>query len=58
MEKVIEQLVEDYGLETLLLQNDIEQAHVLELLIEKGLIDLDDYIFLDVDNTAGDFDYA
>lgn len=58
MEKVIEQLVEDYGLETLLLQNDIEQAYVLELLIEKGLIDLDDYIFLDVDNTSGDFDYA
>ena len=56
MEKLIEQLVEDYSLETLLLQNDIEQAYVVELLIEKGLIDLDDYIF--VDDPKGDFDYA
>lgn len=48
MEKLLEQLVEDYGLETILLQNDIEQAYVLDLLIEKGLIDLEDYIFTDI----------
>lgn len=35
-------LVEDYGLETLLEMNDIEPQTVLELLINQGMIDLED----------------
>lgn len=48
---IVEHLIKDYGLEQLLLQNDIEEETVLELLIEKGLIDLDDYLFQDMGDT-------
>lgn len=37
----IEHLCEDYGLEELLLLNDIEPTTVLELLISEGLIDFE-----------------
>jgi hypothetical protein len=47
---LLEHLLEDYGLETLLEQNDIEQRTVLEILIDKGLIDLEDYTFDDVED--------
>lgn len=45
---LLEHLIEDYGLETILEQNDIEHRTVLEILINKGLIDLEDYTFEDV----------
>lgn len=38
-------LEETYGLDTILLQNDIEPWVVIELLYSSGLIDVDDYLF-------------
>lgn len=46
---LLDHLIEDYGLETVLEQNDIEQRTVLELLIDKGMIDLDLYLYTDMD---------
>lgn len=42
-EEALEHLVEDYGLEQLLIDNDIEPQVVVELLIREGLIDLEDF---------------
>jgi len=42
-EEAIEHLVEDYGLEQLLIDNDIEPQVVVELLIREGLIDLEEF---------------
>ena len=41
-EEAIEHLVEDYGLEQLLIDNYIEPQVVVELLIREGLIDLEE----------------
>lgn len=38
-------LEETYGLELLLEQNDIEPWEVIKILYERGLLDIDDYIF-------------
>jgi len=43
------QLADDYGLETILEQNDVEAWQVLELLYQRGLLDVDDYIYTEVD---------
>lgn len=48
-EEQIRFLCETLGLERILEQNDIEQEYVMELLIEHGLIDPDEYFFEDVD---------
>jgi hypothetical protein len=42
-EEAIEHICEDYGLETILEMNDIEQQVVIELLIREGLIDLEEF---------------
>lgn len=42
-EEALEHLVEDYGLEQLLIDNDIEPQVVVELLIREGLIDLEEF---------------
>lgn len=42
-EEALEHLVEDYGLEQLLIDNDIEPQLVVELLIREGLIDLEEF---------------
>lgn len=42
-EEAIEHICEDYGLETILEMNDIEQQVVIELLIREGLIDLENF---------------
>lgn len=42
-EEALEHLVEDYGLEQLLVDNDIEPQVVVELLIREGLIDLEEF---------------
>lgn len=42
-EEALEHLVEDYGLEQLLIDNDIEPQIVVELLIREGLIDLEEF---------------
>lgn len=41
-------LIQSYGLAQLLEQNDITENVVLELLIERGDIDLGDYFFKDM----------
>lgn len=46
---LLEHLIEDYGLETILEQNDIEPRTVLELLIDKGMIDLELYVYTDME---------
>jgi hypothetical protein len=38
---LLEHICEDYGLEELLLLNDIEPRTVLELLISEGLLDIE-----------------
>ena len=42
-QEAIENLCEDYGLEQLLIDNDIEPQVVVELLIREGLIDLEEF---------------
>jgi hypothetical protein len=49
VDKLLEKLLEDYGLETLLIQNDIEELTVLEIHIERGLFDPEEYKFEDVE---------
>lgn len=42
-------LARDFGLELLLEQNDIEEEKVVLVLIELGLIDLDEYFYKDTE---------
>ena len=42
-DEALEHICEDYGLETILEMNDIEPQVVIQLLINEGLIDLDDF---------------
>jgi hypothetical protein len=46
-EELFRLLEETYGLDTILLQNDIEHWVVVEMLYKSGLIDMDDYLFTD-----------
>lgn len=46
---IFQQLAEDYGLERILEQNDLEVWEVLRVLHGVGLLDLDDYIFTELD---------
>jgi phage head maturation protease len=41
-------LIDSYGLAKLLEMNDIPENEILELLIERGDIDLEDYFFQDM----------
>lgn len=45
--EAIKILLDDYGLEMILLQNDIEEYFILEYLVNEGLVDLDEYFFTD-----------
>jgi|TARA_R100000951_G_scaffold25287_2_gene21357 hypothetical protein len=42
-------LVENYGLELLLEQNEISERLIVEYLLDEKLIDLDDYFNLDAE---------
>ncbi len=42
-------LVENYGLELLLEQNEMSERLIVEYLVDEGLIDLDDYFNLDAE---------
>ena len=46
-ESKINALVENYGLSLILEQKEISEFHVIKLLVENDLVDLDDYINLD-----------
>ena len=50
-ESKIAALTDNYGLELLLEQNDIAEAYVVRLLVDKGLIDMDNYFYLDEEMT-------
>lgn len=43
------QLADDYGLETILEQNDLEEWQIIELLYQRGLLDLDDYTYTELE---------
>ncbi len=49
LDSKIRALVENYGIELLLEQNEISERLVVEFLIEEKLIDLDDYFNLDAE---------
>ena len=42
-------LVENYGLELILEQNEISERLIIEYLVDEKLIDLDDYFNLDAE---------
>ena len=44
----IQILADNYPLDDLLAQNDVEEYAVVQWLVEEGLIDLEDYFFDDV----------
>ena len=44
-----EKLQANFGLDLLMIQNDISEEAVIRLLLIEGLIDPDDYTFEDVD---------
>ena len=45
----IQILADNYPLDDLLAQNDVEEYTVVEWLVEEGFIDLDDYFFDEVE---------
>lgn len=45
-------LVNNYGLEILLEQNEISEEKVIQLLVDEGLIDFEEYFFLDDEYAA------
>tara|TARA_R100000234_G_C4915984_1_gene141982 strand:- start:89 stop:274 length:186 start_codon:yes stop_codon:yes gene_type:complete len=46
-ESKINALVENYGLSLILEQKEISEFHIIKLLVENDLVDLDDYFNLD-----------
>lgn len=46
-ESKIQALVSNYGLQKLIEMEELSEYHVIDLLVENGDIDLDDYINLD-----------
>lgn len=49
LEEKFEQLIEDYGLDLILEQNDMTPAGVLALMWMSGCLDLDDYYYTELD---------
>lgn len=43
----LEIMLEHYGLQHILEQNDVEDYKVLQLLLDEGLVDLEDYFYED-----------
>jgi len=46
---IFEQLAKDFGLTRILEQNDLEEWVVLKILFTGGYLDLDDYMFTEMD---------
>lgn len=46
-EQRLQLILDSYGLENIMIQNDIEEIRVLELLEEAGLVDVEDYFYTD-----------
>jgi S-adenosylmethionine synthetase len=51
---LIQALADNYPLEDLLEQNDIEAYVVVKYLVDEGLIDLEDYYFKDTEDDTND----
>lgn len=49
MDNKIDLITEMYGLEFLMEQNDISEFDVVKMLVERNLIDIEDYFFTDTD---------
>ncbi len=49
LDSKIRALVENYGLELLLEQNEISERLIIEYLVDESLINLDDYFNLDAE---------
>ena len=47
---IYEQLAEDYGLELILKQNDIEEWEALRFLFQSGFLDINEYVFTELEN--------
>jgi hypothetical protein len=54
MSRISEELSKEYGLKKLMEQNDVEEEHVVGLLITLKLIDPNDYMFYNVDQLVLD----
>ena len=48
-EQRLQLMLDSYGLENIMIQNDIEELRILELLEEAGLIDVEDYFYTDME---------
>ena len=48
-DNIFVQLEEDYGLERILEQNDLEPWRVIRILFGTGHIDIDDYLFTELE---------
>jgi len=51
---IYQQLAEDYGLDVILEQNDIEEYKVLRWLFQMGFLDLNEYIFSELEDLGDD----
>lgn len=47
---ILEALARDFGLELIMEQNDLEDVDVIEMLYDLGKIDIEDYMFEDVND--------
>lgn len=54
MSSIIQALADHFSVDALLEQNDIPAKKVIEWLVDEGLLDLEDYIFEDME--VGDYD--
>ena len=52
--EVYEQLVEDFGLDVILEQNDIEEWEAIRFLFQSGFLDLNEYIFTELEDLGDD----
>lgn len=49
IDDIFTQLAEDYGVETIMLQNDIAPEDLLERMYAWGMFDVEDYIFTELE---------
>lgn len=54
IEYKLQQLIDSFGLEELMLQNDLEEIDILEMLVDSGKIDVEDYFYTDIEEVDED----
>nr|AIW56774.1 hypothetical protein [uncultured virus] len=55
-EDMIDALVNNYGLELLMEQNDLTEEDVIKHLVNAGLLDTEDYFYSDAEETIWELD--